>query len=1747
MVTTRQRPLAWALLGVLLAGPALADGGAFTNRDPQLDALLEQAVLDEGRGDYERAARRYLEVEERLAQRASGPSSEAGSPLTEVGLGLDRGVRAYLADRVAALPPDAQGVYRATIDPRAREALRAALDAGDLEALEALVARWPQAGCVEEALRALAERAYERGELGRATRALRRLEGPARAGTDLAPGEVDRARRVALQRLLCALAAGERQAAEEALIDFEARGGDGVAEREVGGRRATLRSLVTRLPTRHGAEAVIPGFDPGGLSRTIPLALPELPPALRSPGASCPEPVRDPVAPLLYVADSKTVRAVSLQPGQRGWTFSFGDPDGEPSRLEAMVLRPALGPGVVLATLHRNRPARLLAPQVPAAPGQGPAPARVERQPDWCVVALDRRTGRLVWDSAAREPFAGWAREAEWLGPPLLHQGAVWVVALTRQTDLRAHLLRLDPATGQLRGATFLASRPGADPLGLGAPQAAPAVTPEGLIVVATGLGAVAAVEPALMEPAWVLRYPAVPEASLGALVLGQRRFRAQAPLAERSPLVVAPVDGVQVLALDGASGRPRWVAPRDGARWCAAGPEGTVLLLGRSLRALEREGGRARWVSVDLGAEALAPPLVLGEEALVVLPGALVRLSLASGAELGRWRFQDPAEAGPAALLGPGELGTVGADKIFVWRDQARAPRRELDPREQARADLPLGRVLARRGQEDEALVHLERAGRSRELDWTARYEARSEAWGLLAARAEAAAARGDEATFLAMGERALELAWGRGLAGGDPTEPDSPLLRDLRQRSAGLLLTWSQAQERRGGEGAAAAARGWRALLEVPEGTLAPLPGVAARVDARGIARLQLRALAERAPQALAAVEVVAQEALRSAQAAGSEDGLRRVVERFPWSARAADARWALARLHEARGRRREASDELQALVRDHPADPRRPEALARLTASLASQERLAAAREALEALLALQPSPPVSGSEGAPPVPARSWAEPLRARLLQGVSARARDEVRAAAGLEAPLLRVLRGPSELAQTGEALQVPPVGWGGAPDLVLLERAGRLRALRVPDGEEVLRLHGVPPARGGSAPTLLGGLLLVPMGERLEAWRVQGPEAGRKVWDATITPGDGPALGDRPVHELHPTAAGALVLSGRGDLLLLDGETGAVRWQRQLPLHPAGGVVVAGGRAVVFSAAPAQAVALELADGATAWSWPPAGTPPRARLSGPTLLSDEALACIEDGARVTALDLTNGQPRWSVTCEDAWVMELLPMPAGGGLLVRTQSWSGTELRVLDARTGRELWRDQGTGGQLPGQAAPGGPAAALNLTVAGEAGVYTVRTVGGEQELWSQNLATGQLQWRWQLPRGGPTPSALVETPTGLLVPRGGAFGGRTTLTLLARGTGEVVETHTVPGRRLVGAGAQARAGTLVLTTDRGLFGFARRDDRRLAEDGAATGLELARSPRDVTLRLRLARLLSTSSRAEEALGLLEEGILAEGMSEDEVGRLGQALAILGEDAADAHPLELSVRHLPRPPEIDGELDDWWRPWSGAELRRPRHVLPIQAEDGGAPGWAGTEDLSARLYLGWDARSFYFALDVDDSVLRPYDSEAERWLGDCLLIAIDCLGDGGEVVMNDDVLLSLALTLPRKKKDEDEQQEGEEDADRPQGTYFVRRKEDGSGAVYEAAIPWALFKEKGVALDLDRGPDAGLGFGLDLVLTDDDGERGREGEPGTRGARKSLQLTPGVLLHEEKSRLWQGYVPDRFARLRLERPGPGD
>ena len=58
------------------------------------------------------------------------------------------------------------------------------------------------------------------------------------------------------------------------------------------------------------------------------------------------------------------------------------------------------------------------------------------------------------------------------------------------------------------------------------------------------------------------------------------------------------------------------------------------------------------------------------------------------------------------------------------------------------------------------------------------------------------------------------------------------------------------------------------------------------------------------------------------------------------------------------------------------------------------------------------------------------------------------------------------------------------------------------------------------------------------------------------------------------------------------------------------------------------------------------------------------------------------------------------------------------------------------------------------------------------------------------------------------------------------------------------------------------------------------------------------------------------------------------------------------------------------------------------------------------------------------------------------------------------------------------------------------------------------------------------------------MCLTDDDGDRADDGgadSDGRRGALTVLELTPGVLLHYDKSRLWKGYIPKRFAKVRVE------
>jgi hypothetical protein len=227
-----------------------------------------------------------------------------------------------------------------------------------------------------------------------------------------------------------------------------------------------------------------------------------------------------------------------------------------------------------------------------------------------------------------------------------------------------------------------------------------------------------------------------------------------------------------------------------------------------------------------------------------------------------------------------------------------------------------------------------------------------------------------------------------------------------------------------------------------------------------------------------------------------------------------------------------------------------------------------------------------------------------------------------------------------------------------------------------------------------------------------------------------------------------------------------------------------------------------------------------------------------------------------------------------------------------------------------------------------------------------------------------------------------------------------------------------------------------------------------------------------------------------------------------------------------LIVRCLPAPPDItvDGYLNEPWPLAVAVRLTTPEAILPIQAVDSLIPTWEGAEDLSAHFFCAWDAENFYFAVDVRDSVVLPHDADADRWVGDCLVIDVDPEGDGGLFPMGEDQMLTLFLSV---RQQNDKKREGKE-RKKPAGEYKVRVTDDRAGVIYEAAIPWKDLGFDGEA----RKVEPGAAFGFNVVVTDDD--------LGT-GARQTISLNASHPLSWKRGRAWETFVPDYFPKIVLE------
>lgn len=1727
--------VALAALPLLLAPASAQDElGPVTARDQLLDELLERAADKERLGDYEQAVRLYLELEANLEKRRAKDPYDR--PTTEVGEGIDRGIGLYLRDRVAQLPAEARKRYRLTIDPRAKLALRRALQSADPEALEAVLARYPLSSVADKGLALLAARALERGELRRALRAFRQLEARAR--------EIDAkpvARTAALRRAIVATLRGEGAEASAALASYRELGG----ERDPAVAGKPLSQAIAGLPTSPRAGATRPSFDLGGPDRPVPLELPELPDAWAA--HTVPPAYQAPLigagGEWVFVADHKSVRGLkasdlSLSP----WLYTVADQSSEPSRLDALPAKPALGGGRVYATLHRNRPA-----QVTAAEKKN-EPATVVRQNDWRVVGLDPETGRLLWDAARLKGFAAYTRDAEWISPPLYFEGGVYLTVLIRQNDLRAKLIRLDAATGEVAFDLYLVSRDAYEWRGQASPPPAPSVSPGGEVLVATGLGALAAVDPSSADLAWIARYPTPPRGSQSTWVEEQRRFRPTSIL-PGEPLVAAPVDSPDLLGVDPATGRTRWRAPRGSSRFCVARGE-EVLLLGDRLTVLERSTGLLLRAGPKLPAQVVAHPLLLGEELIAVTEQGILRVSLKDGSLLGQWRFDDPAaEVGVPALIGD-RLVTFGYEQANLYVPLAERER-ALAALDETAGAIQRGLLFARRRERKRALVYLRKAVLQPGLLQTRAIPVQRAGLELMSEAAFEALERKDSKAFRSAA------AQGLAFLGRLALKPEQHLgrgHRDLLRTAAPLLQAYADHLSQTGdAKDAARAAKAYQRMLAAPVGTRVTLRAGREEipVEAAVYARQRLIELvAKRGLEVYEPFTRQAKSALGEAISVGDRAALQRVIRRWPASEQAREARWRLAELYSKGGLARPATEQLEAFVRDYPKDARRPEAQARLVRLYLDTRRNAEARAVLEELASLDPEPQVKGDAGSETLPFSVWAQPYQSQLYGRLGPEALVAERDRLGLEGTLTEVYRTPTILDLIGPELidLQAPEGLNGR---VLLKQQQTLTLFELPEGRVLLHLDEVQLQRGRT-PVLTKDSLIVPLADRVEAYDLRENPAQKIRWTQRFALGQGTRIGGDPVHRILSAEGRLFVLTGDNQVAALDQSTGDVLWRHALRVKANLGILADADQVLAVCAAPPALEAIAAGSGKPLWTGKPNNAKPQERFSAPVWAGIGKLGLVLGGKQVTAWDAATGNELFRVSADDRWIVNLQAASDGSALVATTQAGARYGLLVVDAKKGVEAWRDAGAGAERNGQppVQPNGKGRALPADIdnrgvyLGEETVYTVRTLNGQAQVWAQDLAVGKERWRFNLSRGARV-FRVIETPTTVLIPNNGMMSLRLQLDIVDWGTGKSsTPAIRLQGRQLRGAMAQVSGGHLILSGEKGVFAFARQDEEALAREAVSLARTLAGQPQDATLRARLANRLDRLGYSDEAVELLSAGMLREQLQGEAFDRLFAQLTRVRERQTDQRTPTLAIRRMARPPEIDGELNDWWQGWTSVDLRSPRYVLPVQQEAGVRPGrWTGQEDLSAKLYLGYDDTYLYFVLDVSDMHMRPYDSEAERWIGDALLIAIDSRNDGGESAHADDILLTLALTLPKKKKeneDEEEQkkQEEEEAKNRPDGRYFVHRKEDKSGAIYEVAIPWVMLSDKGAQIPAG-GPPKGLTFGMNLVLTDDDGERGGKGAP--KGAVKTLELTPGLLLHSEKSRLWRGYIPKRFAKVRLD------
>lgn len=593
--------------------------------DEVKDDFLERIRKCEEARDWKGLFEHYTHGLRRYSRKVVALRSRPGGASSYVSLAE------YLTARLSGLPREAYEYYRLEFDGRAKAAFEKAREAGDRHALEKAVEEYFFSSVADEALDALASRAFDEGRIEEAVFHWNRL-------LRFQPhSDVPAAVTAARLAHACA-ASGHETLLEDVRAWVAAKGISG--EVLIGGRRRTLgeylSSLAVAVPPRPRRPVPVPEVpDPAdGPPRRGAVATNDIrrwtydfaadrgsePPVAPAPpegqvqillrgrrfaartGEAVPAPPYGefPFLPAVarlrgkdYLLLTDGTRVVAVDPARvRGTSTTAGvywkyPRDGailrsaNPNAGGLIINRPFIGAAVdgeyAYVTMYsdlRTRPRET----GPAAndPFEGTTSLKCFHIP----------TGRCVWDTdlpplldalkAAGKEF--FERNFSFSSPPVVHGDRLYVGICTSPLgEQESRVLCLDKRTGRPLWTTFLASVNLGRLNAMGFGPARLSVSPTllsvhgGTVYAQTNLGVVAALNGASGHVLWLTKYPRRQPRMAGGVVEAPSLRPSNAPVVWKGRVFVLPQDAEPLFVFDARDGSPvDWRPASDRLAWAS-------------------------------------------------------------------------------------------------------------------------------------------------------------------------------------------------------------------------------------------------------------------------------------------------------------------------------------------------------------------------------------------------------------------------------------------------------------------------------------------------------------------------------------------------------------------------------------------------------------------------------------------------------------------------------------------------------------------------------------------------------------------------------------------------------------------------------------------------------------------------------------------------------------------------------------------------------------------------------------------------------------------------------------------------------------------------------------------------------------------------------------------------------------------------------------------------------------------------